>query len=307
MRGLLAVVFVASTLSVAHAAEPADSLKTCISGRAEDALDACQRVIVDASASSGERAQAFYARSTRHNVSGNLDQALADIDEAISLGGRHSNWLTSRATTLSLLKQHSAAILEATEALQLKPDNLEALVVRGLVYADSGQHQLAITDYSGAIQLRATSAMHRLRAVSHAAVGDMKSARADLAEALRLPDSNTLYGRAHELARAELAKLPAEEEAPRLAVIPVVVAPAVTAKAPVTPVKPETVKPETVKPEVPGPSVKPKLKAPVAAEHAKEPPVARKAEPPCRIGGRYSSWVAAPDRSCGHKLPKEFW
>ena len=282
MRRLLTVAFLLSALSAAHAANSADDLRTCRTSAATDEiiLAACQRAASDFNVMNGDRAQALFIRVAIHSKVGKLDLALADINEAIRLGGAEHQYLRARATTLFQLTDYPAAIQDATEALKEKPNDAEMLIIRAVSYAASNQHPLAITDLNRAIEIQATSAAHRFRAVSFAAMGDTGRVRADLEQALRLPDSATLLGPAHELARAELAKLPAPSTP---------IAPPVAAA--ITPTKPKTK----------GPIVK--------VDPSRAASTARKAIEPCRrIGGRYSSWVTPPDSGCDtYKLPNGFW
>jgi len=281
MRGLLTVAFLLSALSAANAANSADDLKTCRMSSATDdvILAACQRVASDPYVMNGDRAQALFIRVAIHSKVGKLDLALTDINEAIRLGSAEHQFLRARANTLHLLKDYPAAIRDATEALKEQSNDTQTLIIRAVSYAASDQHPLAVADLSRAIEIEATSVAHRFRAMSFVAMGDASRARADLEQALRLPDSTTLLGPAHELARAELVKL----------------------AAPAAPIVP---------PVAPAPTpAKPKAKAPSVTGH---PPragsTARKAGQPCRIVGRYSGWVAPPDGGCNTgALPKAFW
>ncbi len=282
MRRLLTVAFLLLALSAAHATNSADDLRTCrtSAGTDEMILAACQRAASDPYVMNGDRAQALFIRAAIQSKVGKLDLALADTNEAIRLGGAEHQFLRARATTLFLLTDYPAAVRDATEALKEKSNDAEMLIIRAVSHAASDQHPLAIADLTRAIEIQATSAAHRFRAVSFVAMGDTGRARADLEQALRLPDSATLLGPAHELARAELAKLPAPTE-------------------PISPPVATAITPAM--PKARGPIVK--------GDPPRAASTARKAVEPCRrIGGRFSSWVTPPEGACDtYKLPKAFW
>lgn len=69
----------------------------------------------------------YYERSYVHMKLGNLREALADVEKAISLGGVKSAYLVRKADILLRLKRQDDAVRELTEAVRLDPFNTEAL------------------------------------------------------------------------------------------------------------------------------------------------------------------------------------
>lgn len=78
----------------------------------------------------------------------NVDQALADLQEALMRGGPNPHLLTIRARAWLKKEQYEQAATDCSEALRVDGEFLEAYLIRGDAFAEQGHHDQAIADYT---------------------------------------------------------------------------------------------------------------------------------------------------------------
>jgi tetratricopeptide (TPR) repeat protein len=98
--------------------------------------------------------QAFNNRGHAYSAAHDLQKALADFRQTISL---QSNFEKPYASISNIFREegmYDSAFYYANKALELKADMPQALVNRGIVYAVSNNTQAAMEDFNKAIQLQ---------------------------------------------------------------------------------------------------------------------------------------------------------
>lgn len=137
---------------LAHASEA--DWKICEGEGAEAArIDACTRIINDATLAADERAGAHYVRGNIFGFKEDYARALPDYDKAIGLNPKNAWYFSSRCWALTEKGEADRAIADCNKAIALRPQNPQAFVNRGGAYEAKGQPQLAIADYRAALAL----------------------------------------------------------------------------------------------------------------------------------------------------------
>lgn len=153
---------------------------------------------------------ALINRANKRATNGDLEGALGDFDEAITLNPAKATAYFNRGFLYNTSGQFEAAINDFSEAIALLPDYDEAYYHRGNSYRQLGNFQRAIQDYSGAIRINpyCIKAYYK-RAESRAELGDHAGALTDFSQViLRVPkDANAYCQRGIFLSQSgELAK-----------------------------------------------------------------------------------------------------
>jgi len=133
------------------------------------------------------RANSFTERGTSLLRSGDLPQALANLNEAITLCPTCSAPVREKARVLDALHKSAEAAAAADRAIALNPRSGAAFLIRGLNKARSGRFEPAIADYDEAIRLAPTLASaYRARANAYSRTGRTALAAADAEMVARL-------------------------------------------------------------------------------------------------------------------------
>lgn len=80
-------------------------------------------------------------------------EAIADLDLAISMDGTNPYFYQSRGASFLELGQYSEAVASLSEAIGIYPDFQKALLLRGKAYASLNRHVEAIEDFTTVIML----------------------------------------------------------------------------------------------------------------------------------------------------------
>lgn len=132
-------------------------------------------------------AQIYYDRGQAYSLKGDVDHALADLNDAIRLDPSRVAFFVRRAWIHLSRKEYEASISDNTEAVRLDPANADAFFNRGGAHATLGNHQAAIADYSEVIQLEPkNAAAYANRGRAWASQGEWTRATRDYAEAYTL-------------------------------------------------------------------------------------------------------------------------
>jgi tetratricopeptide (TPR) repeat protein len=207
-----------------------DALTSCRSERgAADRLAACTAVVESAEFSAGERAVAFRLRGLERLGAGALDDALADLSQALSLAPNDAAAYAARAKvhlaagsydaavtdfsaaldntsdrkakvalligrghTLMVKGLFDAALGDLDAAIAINPKSASAYNHRGLVYRKKADTARAIEEYTVAIALNPVYALaYSNRGHAYESLGNRKEAIRDFSRALLLDGSLT--------------------------------------------------------------------------------------------------------------------
>jgi tetratricopeptide (TPR) repeat protein len=137
-------------------------------------------------------AQAYANRGLIHRQLKRYDRALADYNKAIEIDPNYAAAYVGRGMVKRAKGDALAALEDFNKAIEIKPDDSQAYYNRGLLYQAQRQHEYAIGDFTTAFALTRQQQAEPLiaRALSHLANKDLKSAAADLDDAVKLEPQN---------------------------------------------------------------------------------------------------------------------
>jgi tetratricopeptide (TPR) repeat protein len=116
-----------------------------------------------------------------------LDKAISDYNQAISLDPNNATAFNNRASAWTQMLKFDNAIQDCDEAIRLQPELAMAFVSRGHAWSEKKEHTKAINDYNDAIRLDGKLALAFYgRARSQACLGLTGQAVEDLAQAFEL-------------------------------------------------------------------------------------------------------------------------
>ena len=126
-------------------------------------------------------------RAGAHWARGNTEKAMADFDQAISLGYDNSNAFSSRALFLTALGQYEKAISDFTVAIEKGDKSESTLMNRAAANLQMNKIDDAIADYDAAIILNDKNAgVLQQRATAYKVKGELEKAIADFSKAMEL-------------------------------------------------------------------------------------------------------------------------
>lgn len=132
-------------------------------------------------------AELYNVRGTIRYERGELDQALADSNEAIRLDPRPAHVWNNRGNIWRAKGDHNKAIVDFNQAIRLDPNYQLAYKNRGNVFSDKGAFDKAILDYTEALRLIPTDAdALNNRGSMHMQMAAYDKAIVDWNEALRI-------------------------------------------------------------------------------------------------------------------------
>ena len=123
---------------------------------AADEIDNALADFEDAVGDNGELPQAFIGRGSVRMLTDDLDGAIDDFTEAFRLDPRNALALTQRARAFVDLGEWSRASADLTGTLFLDPDSADALSLRGLVRENQGRREDALDDFKAALAIDPT-------------------------------------------------------------------------------------------------------------------------------------------------------
>jgi tetratricopeptide (TPR) repeat protein len=128
----------------------------------------------------------YYERSIAKEYTNDLEGALADANEAISIDSTSEDYYIQRGRVRMLLKQYPDAIKDLNTSLKIKP-NPRAYANRGMTWSLTNQHQKAIEDFTRSIEIFPQFAeAYYYRGVSYKALSKRTEACADLKKSSEL-------------------------------------------------------------------------------------------------------------------------
>ena len=128
-----------------------------------------------------------YLLGTAGLATGDVDRAIADLDEAIRRNPQDDHAFNQRGLTCSFNGDNDRAIADYSEAIRLNPQLGSAFKNRAIAWSEKGENDRAIADFDEAIRLNpqyAVAFIFRGLAWSHK--GNDEQAIADLDEAKHL-------------------------------------------------------------------------------------------------------------------------
>jgi tetratricopeptide (TPR) repeat protein len=98
-------------------------------------------------------AEAFGHRGTAYLKKGQIDRAISDYDQVLRLNPRYAEVYTDRGVAYGAKGQFDRAIADFNRAIELKPSYAPAWSCRGGMYLNKGQIDRAIADFSKAVEV----------------------------------------------------------------------------------------------------------------------------------------------------------
>ena len=133
----------------------------------------------------------YQKRASCYSVSGELESAIGDYDEAIELTSNYPNLYNNRGSAKSELGNYKEAITDFDKAIHLNPDLSIAYSNRGSAKSELGNYKEAITDFDKAIHLNPDDAITYInRGSAKFKMGHFKGAEQDLQMALQLVEQD---------------------------------------------------------------------------------------------------------------------
>ncbi len=168
---------------------------------ADEAINACSRLIRSGGESTENRAIAYYNRAIHYDRIKDPDNAIRDYDESLRLNPRYASAYYNRGNIYRNKKDHKKAIADYDQALRFNPQHANAYNNRGNSYKDIGNLQQAISDYSAAVRIKPdhSDAWYN-RGLTYLDLNNKERAIADFREAIRVNPGD-------EDARNELKRL----------------------------------------------------------------------------------------------------
>jgi len=157
----------------------------CRNADVDARIKGCTALILAASESPHDLAEAYHNRGNANRAKKLFDLALQDYNNAIRLNPSFTEAMGDRAIVLVVMARYAEAIPDFTQVIDGDPANVDALYDRGIAYEAMGLADLAIDDFSVAIA-RGPRDAHRLerRGTVYFRKQDYDKALADYEEAL---------------------------------------------------------------------------------------------------------------------------
>lgn len=190
-----AVIALAASLALPRTAS-ADAFEDCRTpGPAQKRMAACSAVIASTTSSTQQKAFAYRLRGSARLDAGVLDQALADLDEAIKLDSSDATSRLLRGQVRVGRRDLDGAIADFGEAIRLNPRASGAFAGRGHAWLVKGDTAKALDDFTEAIAIAPDMASNwNNRGLAHRRAGNVDRAIADYTAAIT---RNPIYALAY--------------------------------------------------------------------------------------------------------------
>jgi tetratricopeptide (TPR) repeat protein len=143
-------------------------------------------------------AATLYNRSLCHEMAGQTDQSLQDLDAVLTLNPNDALALNSRGVLLTAKGDYDLAIADFDKASALRPGEAKHAYNRAIANFRKGDYERAVLDYTEALRLQPRYARaYTNRGLTLNALGRFDLALADFASAIRIEPTSSLafYGR----------------------------------------------------------------------------------------------------------------
>jgi tetratricopeptide (TPR) repeat protein len=149
-------------LTIAVTLAPDQAEYRAARGKAELMLGKADEAITDLTTAiaSAPTPGSYFLRAQAYRAKGNLDAALADLNETIKRDGQSSAGYFSRGSLLAANSDFEAALKDYDASIRLDSKNPSYYTMRGVIHGVRGELDKAIADYSAAILLDPTDAQH---------------------------------------------------------------------------------------------------------------------------------------------------
>jgi tetratricopeptide (TPR) repeat protein len=172
---------------VSSYAEAQSEKDKCVSGSAEEKLQACSKVI----SKDRRAAWAYVHRGISWTEKSNFDEAIADFNQAIKLEPNFPLAFNERGRAWMEKAEYQKAIADLNEAIRLEPKFQLAYNNRGAVWSRMEEHDKAIEDFNKAIKLYPKfRSAYSNRGYSWLNKGDTDRAIADYNKAIQIEPKN---------------------------------------------------------------------------------------------------------------------
>ncbi len=156
-------------------------------------IAACTRVIESKAGTPKELASAYLNRGLAYRDKRQLDAAIADETQALTLDPNLHTAHVARALAYAIKKDFAAAIRDFDAVLQLDPHNPVVLANRGAAYIQAQQYANAVRDFDELVRLQPQSSpAYYQRGMAHRFAGEKEQAFHDFDTAVRLAPDNPL-------------------------------------------------------------------------------------------------------------------
>jgi lipoprotein NlpI len=126
---------------------------TCRNGTGGAAIDACTKIIQSGSPGDHNIPWAYTARGYRWQTMGELDKAIADLDEAIRLNPDFALAHINRGTAWLAKDEPDKALVDFDTVVRLTPRSAGARFNLGYTWQKKGEFEKAIAEFDEAIRL----------------------------------------------------------------------------------------------------------------------------------------------------------
>ena len=163
MRPVLTCLVAAVVLAAAGpalAGKSADADAAFLAGKEAEALHLYGEAIADAQGDPAALGQIYFSRGEINNQLGHTDDALADLNMALTLPldpETHTNALLSRAEAYTGKRRLDDALADYGEALRLDPHMVGIHLARARVFLMLKRRDDALKDYDAELELNPTS------------------------------------------------------------------------------------------------------------------------------------------------------
>ena len=131
--------------------------------------------------------EAYSNRASAYAMKGNLNQALADYDQALRIDADSVDALVGRGIAYATMQEYDKAVRDYSRAINLAPYFAVPLTDRGAVYDLLDKHDLALRDYNQAVRLDPeSSSVYNNRGLAYSGAKDYDRAVKDFDHAIKL-------------------------------------------------------------------------------------------------------------------------
>jgi tetratricopeptide (TPR) repeat protein len=137
-------------------------------------------------------AQGLWRRAYAYQNAGQLDQAVRDLDKAVSMSADNTLYIMARGLALNKKGDFDRAIADFDKVISLQPKDGAAFNGRGMAWLAKGDVAKALSDLNQAVTIDdRTAAFHDNRGLALVKKGDVPAAIADFNDAIDLMRGDT--------------------------------------------------------------------------------------------------------------------